>query len=391
MVHLLTGWDFADKPMRALIILVTTCLCYTCFGQVFTGLGSVGTSGGSVPLALSDDGSTVVGRTTGFATAWKWTLGTGIVAFTDAPSGRVLDAASGVSSDGSTIVGSMNDGNLTYAWRWTQSSGIVQVPGVGGGATFGPFVSADGSTIVGTGVGLSIGPAVRWTQMTGAQSLNPVTGLPFGDGSAVIAYGVSGNGAVVVGGARAFSSLSPQIVSAVPFRWTESTGSTGILDNGQFFGAPGGVGATDVSADGLVMVGIGQLGIFRWSVASGFQLLFNEAQPPGSGRPHVSGDGLTVLYGQRIWTLADGLQTLQTVLSDAGCNFSGWTSLLVTDVSFNGLTLCGFGTNPTGQTEAWYATIPAPTSVALISMAGLSLMCKRRRQGPDAWHQSRRD
>ncbi|GEM_PF-1492881 len=232
-----------------------------------------------------------------------------------------MEQASDVSGDGSVIVGSMNDGNISYAWRWTQGSGINQVMGVGGGG-FGPYISADASTIVGVADTLSIS-AIRWTQATGAQPLGPVTGLPLSNGGAFVGYGVSSNGSLVVGSSRALYSLSPPLETAVPFRWTQQTGSVGILENGQFYNPLSGTIATDVSADGAVMVGMVGVGSYIWTAQTGFQLLTSAVPAAGIGQPRISGDATTVVYKENLWTLSSGVRPLRDVLLDAGCDLTG--------------------------------------------------------------------
>lgn len=367
--------------MRVLVILGLTGLGTSCFGQVFTGLGVVPGANASTANAISSDGMVVVGTSQQFGgAAWRWTQATGRVDLGAAPAGFIMEQAGDVSGDGSVIVGGMNDGvSISTAWRWTAGTGIQRVAGIGAGS-FGPFISSDGSTIVGRAEGMPLS-AVRWTQATGVQSLNPVTGVPIGQGSALIANGVSADGSVVVGVASAIYITFPQTINIfAPYRWTQSTGSVAILDNGQFFNQTFGAGASDISADGSVIVGYAGLSMWRWTQQSGYQILTADVPPPGSGTPHVSGDGMTAVYGQRIWTLSAGPRSLDAVLTEAGCNFSGWSNLIVTDASFNGRAFCGFGTNPAGQTEAWYATIPAPaSSIALLGLCGSSIAMRRRR------------
>jgi len=328
-------------------------------------------------MSISSDGTTVVGRTTTFDRAWRWNAGSGLITLTGAPAGLSLDAASDVSQDGTTIVGTMNNGVGTFAYRWTAGAGIQRVVGIGGGGSFGPFVSADGSTIVGTHEGSTLS-ARRWTQATGAQPLGPVTGLPFGNGSALLGYGVSSDGSVIVGPAEAVYQTSPFATTVTPFRWTAGGGAVGILDNGQFYNPLAGAGASSVSADGSVMVGYSGTTAWRWSSATGFQPLVTPPPIAGTFVPSISGDGATVAYREFLWTQTGGTQTLTDVLTSAGCTFTGWTGLRVIDTSFNGRALCGYGTNPTGQTEAWYATIPAPGAGALLAAAA-SLTTRRRR------------
>lgn len=348
-----------------------------CFGQVFQGLGVVSGQNASISNAISSDGTTVVGTSIQFGgVAWRWTQATGRVDLGQVPSGFIMEQASSVSGDGSVIVGGMNDGNNSQAWRWTQPAGFVRVIGMGAGS-IGPYISSDASTIVGRAEGVL--SAVRWTQATGVQSLNPVTGLPFGNGSATTARAVSADGSVVVGAAFGTYQLNPPMQAATPYRWTQATGSVGILNNGQFYFPLSGAGATDISADGSVIVGNVGLGSFLWTAQSGYQLLTNDVVPPGLGLPQISADGTTMVYKWHYWTQAGGLQRIEDVLTNAGCNFTGWTNILTSDVSFNGRTLCGYGTNPAGQTEAWYATIPAPSAVVALGVVGGFSSVRRKR------------
>lgn len=269
----------------------------------------------------------------------------------------------------------MNDGVGVFAWRWNAASGVQRVVGVGGAP--GPYVSADGSMIVGTAEGTSLS-AVRWTQSTGVQSLNPVTGLPFGNGSATTARGVSANGSVVVGAAFGTFQLNPPQQAATPYQWTQASGSVAILNNGQFYFPLSGAGATDISADGSAVVGNVGLGSFLWTAQSGYQLISNDVVPPGQGLPQISGDGTTLVYKWHFWTQSSGLQRVSDVLASAGCDYAGWSNLIATDVAYNGRTLCGYGTNPVGQTEAWYATIPAPSSALAMIAVCVAASTRRR-------------
>ncbi len=46
------------------------------------------------------------------------------------------------------------------------------------------------------------------------------------------------------------------------------------------------------------------------------------------------------------------------LVSDPGLDLTGWTLTRAFDLSADGLTLVGDGTNPSGNREAWVATIP---------------------------------
>lgn len=68
-----------------------------------------------------------------------------------------------------------------------------------------------------------------------------------------------------------------------------------------------------------------------------------------------------------------------TYLSNLGSTGQdGWTLRAVTGVSADGSMITGVGVNPLGQTTGWYATIPAPGSIALLGLSGLVAARRRR-------------
>ena len=93
--------------------------------------------------------------------------------------------------------------------------------------------------------------------------------------------------------------------------------------------------------------------------------------------PALSGDGNTIVSLDKVWNVNTGTQDLTALLTSAGCNFSGWTGLIATGIDFDGNTLCGYGTDPDGLTQAWYATVPEPG--AAIPLAVLLFGGRRRR------------
>jgi uncharacterized membrane protein len=162
---------------------------------------------GAVPIgglsaeAVSGDGRTIVGvaldanlRTN--AAIWQrgteWRLLGGVP--NSAPCDRSLSGAYGVSRDGTTVVGQAFLGCGAHAFRSTESSGMVDLGStVAGRSSTAVAVSADGRVVVGEqddGTGFTVG--VRWVDGRQERVVGPVG--PVGN-----AYGVNGDGTVVVG------------------------------------------------------------------------------------------------------------------------------------------------------------------------------------------------
>jgi probable HAF family extracellular repeat protein len=306
----------------------------------------------SLAKSLSADGATVVGTSAStfgpiLGEAFVWTRTNGMVGLGTLP-GYPNSRANAVSGDGTVVVGWSQQQNLFEAFRWTQVTGMVSL---GSANTLAWGVSSDGAVVVGQFLD---GGAFRWTQATGFVGI--------GEG---IASSVSADGTVVVGGTAALSF-------PVAFRWTQATGqvSLGFLPLGQFSAA------ADVSADGAVVVGAssnatGKTEAFRWVQATG---MIGLGDLPGgeffSGARAVSADG-AVIVGDSVsamgieaflWDEANGMRSLRDVLIAQGDDLKGWQLIEAADVSADGRTIVGFGINPAGVSEAWLARLaPVPS------------------------------
>ena len=150
------------------------------------------------------------------------------------------------------------------------------------------------------------------------------------------AYDTSADGSVVVGLGGSFSGTEA-------FRWTEAGGMVGLgdLPGGDFFSA-----ATSLSADGSVVVG---------------------AATSSTGSKAFA------------WDETNGMRAIQQILMDQGIDMTGWDLAQANGISADGSTVVGYGTNPSGQTEAWIATLPEPNPGMLlgIGLAGMSLTSRR--------------
>ena len=223
-------------------------------------------------------------------------------------------------------------------------------------------MSADGQVVVGYGSPSSGREAFRWTQATGLQWLGLVPGAYIESE----ALAISANGEVIVGFCKGDGSGSLPLEA---FRWTAATGMIGL---GHFPNSQLVTRATATSADGSVIVGHAAVSTrveaFRWTSATGLVALGE--LPGGSNQTEpraVSGDG-NVIVGQTlgpsglesfIWTEDFQMRSLEDLLStDHGIDLAGWRLTDATGISADGRTIVGFGTNPSGQTEGWIATLP---------------------------------
>ena len=332
---------------------------------------------GSGATGVSDDGTVVVGNGSPASGggAFRWTAATGPVVLDGLP-GRT--SAEAVSADGATVVGWFQEVPLgrIEAFRWNTASGWVGLGDLIGDAyqseSFG--VSADGSVVVGTATAAGAQPgqgsahleAFRWTAATGMVGLGDLQGGDYWSD----ARGVSADGGIVVGWSYNVSFEQEAV------RWTSATGMVGLgyLPKLEFPGAS----AADVSDDGSVVVG--QSGTdtgteaFRWTSAGG---MIGLGYLPGGGvesrATAMSADG-NVVVGQSqtdgcsvcsseafVWTPSNGMQRLRDVLIASGVSgLDNWVLRNANGISADGQWIAGDGINPSGFQEAFLANISPP-------------------------------
>jgi probable HAF family extracellular repeat protein len=306
---------------------------------------------------VNSDGTVVVGASGASPTVrkpFRWVEGSGMTAL--GPLGTWTDSwAAGVSADGSVVVGTGD----TAAFRWTASDGIVSLapllPSTTDSWVF--AVSADGEIVAGGSLSSGWQPFV-WNHLTlEYQELGFVDGGPATNARFGFAYGMTPDGSTVVGFTDDAASVK------APFVWTSQEGIRRVGD------IPGGTTAGyafAVNTDGSVIVGMsnstsGNQG-FRWT-ASG---MYGLGDLPGgtfdSGAQDVSGDGNVVAgYGNTdlgqeafIWDSAKEMRRLVDELAARGYEMPpGWVLTYGQAISSNGLFIVGYGTNPSGNTEAW--------------------------------------
>ncbi len=330
----------------------------------FTALGDLpGGTFRSEASCVSANGSVVVGRSTvapNQAEAFR-SVGSSIVSIGDLTGGSLQGFALGVSADGSVIAGKGNGLAGTEAFKW-QGGVFTRLGGTVAGGVFGSVANAinsDGSVCAGSRelAGFVL-EACRWNGTT----LQPL-GFLAGGGDASFALGVSGDGTIVVGG-------SDTIIGTEAFRWTQASGMVSLGD------LPGG-GATPISEaaaisrNGTTIVGTGTSSngteAFRWTQATGMVALGGLPGGDSQSDAHAvsaRGDfivgasaGPSGLDEAVIWDAGNGFRSIKALLQADEINLTGWTLVDALGISDNGRTVVGYGTNPSGNTEAWVATI----------------------------------
>jgi probable HAF family extracellular repeat protein len=325
--------------------------------------------------AMSGDGSTVVGWTEWPEPqqAWRWNAETGMVLLGVLHDTDGASRARGVSFDGSVVVGDsigrvfpgQTSGLTAEAFRWSAEGGMVGLGLLpGANLSTAEVCSADGSVIAGLSGWYSVYSslkAFRWTAEEGIVELDRSPGSTSG------VSGISSDGNVIAGWIPGSSR------NAQPVLWT-SEGRVDVLGSSSI---PDGV-----SADGQVVIGWLN-GAARWTEQTGWVSLGD----PTADAYAVNGDG-SVIVGHYnspdgalfFWTPTTGIVNLRRHLLDQGLTqLQGWTLEEATDISDDGRTILGYGTNPRGETEAWIATIPEPPTCILAALAVGALVLLSRR------------
>ena len=209
--------------------------------------------GGQSDIALSADGSTIVGQTWldgSHGEAFRWSEDGGFQTLGLLPDGE-WSQATAVSTDGAVVVGTAgNDQGQQEAFRWTEADGMQSLGLLPDGEwSQASAISADGSVVVGSADnGQGQQEAFRWTASGGMQKLGI---LPEGGWSQ--ATTVSADGAVVAG-------VSDQEGNTISFIWTEGTGMELLPkvgeDEGFYYGYS--VYPQAVSDDGSMVVAVGE-------------------------------------------------------------------------------------------------------------------------------------
>ncbi|HEX4822964.1 MAG TPA: hypothetical protein VFV19_01490 [Candidatus Polarisedimenticolaceae bacterium] len=221
-------------------------------GMVDLGLpldgGGDGQALSSYGEAVSGDGLVVAGFSDPVNDAFRWTSAGGMHSL-GTLTGVGYSIARDCNSDGSIVVGESTGSSDDHAFRWSLAGGLADLGTMPGGTTsHASGVSDDGATVVGYGgtSGFAQIRAFRWTSVGGMVNLGTLPGM------ASRAYGVSGDGQIVVG------------VLMSPDHAMLSTSALGMVDLNTYLPSIGInltgwvlTAANGVSGDGRTLVGTG--------------------------------------------------------------------------------------------------------------------------------------
>lgn len=234
-------------------------------------LGDLNGGSESRAFGISADGKVIVGEAEngdagGQRQAFRWTAGSRMVSLVTPGGWSSSSKANAANADGSVIVGEAEDidSGFQRAFRWTQAGGMVNLGTLGlNTRSRASGVSGDGSIVVGSILNEIYSAAFRWTEAGGLVALVGPS-VPVGPrvpragvGTSFSgANGISTDGRVIVGWVSSLATGGNRRA----FRWTETDG---MLTVEQWLRNHGVTVASDMTqsanatnSDGSVVVGV---------------------------------------------------------------------------------------------------------------------------------------
>ncbi len=318
-------------------------------GSDTIGMGQVG--------GISSDGSTIVGSSWSVSKwegeSFRWTRAGG-VQFLES-SLPLASRAAGTSGTGN-VIGGQRFSDYGSAFCWTSGS-MRSLVANRGSAVF--DVSKDGKTIVGSNPAVNtVAPvATKWS-LAGAGSAPAIS---LGDLAGGVAESearrISGDGTTIVGWGSSANG-----VEAFRIQGTGAMTALGDLAGGKYFSE-----AASVSTDGSVVVGRGNSAngpeAFRWTAATGMVGLGALPGPQFySEATGVSGDGKIVIGTSSsstdtevfVWDSVGGMRSLRSLCRAAGMDLNGWRfSYTRAVISEDGNVLSGDAISPQMDQVMW--------------------------------------
>ena len=364
--------------------------------QYFTVIGSTALFEGlpDVPVitgtatrsnAVADGGlySAGDGQSNFDVTALRWDALLGITNLN--PTGPPgFDSAFAISANGTMMAGRKLVSGTNSAFVYSDSAGVnLLAPPSGDDSGEAHGISGDESTVVGytyaAAQGSAASHAVEWINGSPSE-LSSLAGSQ--------AYGVSSDGAVVVGAKPSQVNLNTSVTAAVVF--VNGVPTPLKLPSNNVAAISGTAFAVAGTADNYTVVGgstyTDSNGNFHlspfYSVNGGQPVSLGQIDPTDNAGEALSvcADGTYIVgYGTSsgqqmatIWDQAHGLRALAQALTDdygAGAQLAGWQLLSANGISPDGFAITGNGINPQGALQAWRVTVPRPATVGIVSPA----------------------
>lgn len=314
---------------------------------------------------------------------WRWTGGAGS-ADLGPVTGHLFNGAAGISHDGTVLAGtSSSPFSPGIGWRWTAAGGyeVLPLPSsvLFGGSVTGISVrglSGDGLTVVG-GTDGAVSRGFRWTAGGGYENIglptgNAANGLPW---SSSVAVAASRDGAVLAATLSGSSVNTTQRAA----RWTAAGGFEVIEPSAGFERSR----AHGISRDGMVIAGdlLGSGGAqqaFRWTATGGIQPLGYVPNGTFSFFTGMAGDGSRIVGNSGrdgagsfqvpfLWSVADGMRTLDAAVAAAGVDLGGLTLTRANGMSDSGSAVVGTARTSGGQTVPFLLLFDAAAEPVLSS------------------------
>ena len=371
------AWNGAINKLSGCLLVTTLTATLTLAAAVqtpsFQGLGQMpGATFGTYASGISGDGSTIMGygwvcaagqskcNSSDTVLAYRWTVA-GKYQILGSRGNSDFFGAGAVSYDGSVIAGEHALPNTFEAFRWTAAHGMMQIP-----INIASAITADGMMVAG---------GDNWWKTSGQAGIFG----PFpGEQDQTQAFGLSGTGQAPVAVGAAIKGSDANGATFHAFQWTPAGD---LQDLGLTTGAES--MATAISANSLVIVGeardaSGFWRAFRWTASTGMQDI-GSLGGPESAAFAANADG-TVIVGTSlttgstgsshcfVWTAKTGMQDLKILLQAAGVHTADkWVALVELDgVSADGTVMVGYGQSPRtkafpfGNWEPFRVVLPVP-------------------------------
>jgi hypothetical protein len=123
-------------------------------------------------------------------------------------------------------------------------------------------------------------------------------------------------------------------------------------------------------------------GLFRWTAATGTQLITSSLVDLGTTEASTNGDFWVLASGNIYSHAAGAILTPAQLFTANSIDFANWSNLRINQVSGDGLTFAGTGSLNTGfaviNEQAWTVTIPTPATLGMLALAGIASTRRRR-------------